>query len=202
MPVKDMFLKNSKGEFNLIIILIFFSNLCYAENNLNERIINYINNLNFFSGSFIQDDGLSLSEGFIYLGKERVRVEYETPSKILIILGKDKAMYYNYELDEDEFFNPRDTDAWFFYEILLNPEFFRDSKIKIDENYLIYSKDGQSENGEFRINVFFENNPFLLRKISLSINDNILNISIFNHNYNETFNESFFKLINPSFFNQ
>ena len=146
--------------------------------------------------------GLSLSEGFIFLGKERVRVEYETPSKILIILGKDKAMYYNYELDEDEFFNPRDTDAWFFYEILLNPEFFRDSKIKKDKNYLIYSKDGQSENGEFRINVFFENNPFLLRKISLSINDNILNISIFNHNYNETFNESFFKLINPSFFNQ
>ena len=23
-------------------------------------------------------------------------------------------MYYNYDLDEDEFFNPKDTSAWFF----------------------------------------------------------------------------------------
>ena len=36
------------------------------------------------------------------------------PNKILIILDEDKAMYYDYELEEDEFFDPKNTSSWFF----------------------------------------------------------------------------------------
>ena len=33
-------------------------------------------------------------------------------------------MYYNYDLDEDEFFNPKDTSAWFFLIFLKIQIFF------------------------------------------------------------------------------
>ena len=33
------------------------------------------------------------------------------------------------------------------------------------------------------------------------INDDILKLSIYNHNYNEVFDKNFFKLINPNFLN-
>ena len=69
-----------------------------------NKVINYLDNLHLFSASFIQNDGETLSEGLISIGMKRIRVEYLTPSKILIILDDNKAMYYNYELQEDEFF--------------------------------------------------------------------------------------------------
>ena len=53
---------------------------------------------------------------------------------------KIKAMYYDYELEEDEFFNPKNTNAWFFYDIFRNPYFFEDGKIKLKNNELILEK--------------------------------------------------------------
>ena len=47
-------------------------------------------------------------------------------------------MYYNYELEEDEFFNPKNTNAWFFYDIFRNPHFFKDSSIKEKSNDIIH----------------------------------------------------------------
>ena len=62
------------------------------------------------------------------LGQKEVRVEYSKSSKILIILDSDKAMYYNYELDEDEFFNPKNTSAWFFYDTFKILDLIKKSK--------------------------------------------------------------------------
>ena len=63
--------------------------------------------LNNFSASFLQNDGKNLSEGKVYIGQERVRAEYFSPNKIFIVLDENKAMYFNYELEEDEFFDPK-----------------------------------------------------------------------------------------------
>ena len=51
------------------------------------------------------------------------------------------------------------------------------------------------------INVYFENSPVILRKIEVFINDTFLQISIFDHNYNEDFDTNFFKLISPKLLN-
>ena len=52
-------------------------------------------------------------------------------------------MYYNYDLEEDEFFNPKNTNAWFFYDIFRNPFFFEDgTPIKEKNNQLILEKKG------------------------------------------------------------
>ena len=194
---KDMSLKNNK-YINYLCIIIFL-NFSYSVNaDTKIKILDYLNSLQYFSASFIQNDNETLSQGVVYIGEERVRAEYLSPSKILIVLDEDKAMYYNYELEEDEFFNPKNTNAWFFYDIFRNPNFFEDSKIKLKNNEIIVEKSGfNNEQTKYLINIYFENNPLILRKIEVYVNDELLQISIFNHTYNENFDKDFFKLINP-----
>ena len=185
-------------KYLYIIIFLIFSSNVEANTKIKVKILDYLNSLQYFSASFIQSDNETLSEGVFYIGEKRVRAEYLSPSKILIVLDDDKAMYYNYELEEDEFFNPKNTNAWFFYDIFRNPNFFRDSKIRLKNNEIILEKSGfDSELTKYSINVYFENNPIVLRKIEIFINNEFLQISIFNHSYNENFDKDFFKLINP-----
>ena len=200
MRVKDMCLKNHNPFIWISIFIFFFTKAVFADEKEIHNIINYLGDLKLFSSSFIQDDGESISEGEIFIGLKRVRVEYKTPSKILIILEKDKAMYYNYDLDEDEFFNPKDTAAWFFFDIFNNPEFFYESTLVKEKNYIVIKKEENNEIGEYILEVYFENNPLLIRKIALNYQDTQLVLSIFNHTYNKEYDKNFFKLINPTFF--
>ena len=194
-----MFLKNNR-YVNYLCIIIFLNFSYNVEANTKIKILHYLNSLQYFSASFIQNDNETLSEGMVYIGEKRVRAEYLSPSKILIVLDENKAMYYNYELEEDEFFNPKNTNAWFFYDIFRNSNFFEDSKIKLKNKEIILEKSGfNNEQTKYLINVYFENSPIILRKIEVLINDEFLQISIFNHSYNEDFDKDFFKLINPKF---
>ena len=196
-----MFLKNNR-YVNYLCFIIFLNFSYSVEANTKIKILDYLNSLQYFSASFIQSDNETLSEGTVYIGEKRVRAEYLSPSKILIVLDEDKAMYYNYELEEDEFFNPQNTNAWFFYNIFRDPYFFEDSKIVIKDKEIILEKSGfDSEQTKYLINVYFENSPVTLRKIEVFINDEFLQISIFDHNYNEDFDKSFFKLISPKLLN-
>ena len=177
MQAKDMFLKNHKYiKYLYVIIFLILSYNVEANTKIKIKILDYLNSLQYFSASFIQSDNETLSEGMVYIGENRVRAEYLSPSKILIVLDEDKAMYYNYELEEDEFFNPKNTNAWFFYDIFRNPYFFEDSKIVVKDNEIMLEKSGlDSEKTEYLINVYFENNPVILRKIEVFINGEFLN---------------------------
>ena len=199
MQAKDMFLKNHKYiKYLYVIIFLILSYNVEANTKIKIKILDYLNSLQYFSASFIQSDNETLSEGMVYIGENRVRAEYLSPSKILIVLDEDKAMYYNYELEEDEFFNPKKTNAWFFYDIFRDPNFFEGGKIKLKNKEIILEKSGfDDEEKKYLINVYFENNPIVLRKIEVFINNELLQISIFNHSYNEDFDKDFFKLINP-----
>ena len=194
-----MFLRKIKLKL-IVIVTIFLSTPLFSENNNFEKTLTYLENLKDSSVSFIQDDNINLRMGEIYLGTNRVRVEYLDPEKILIILDNDKAMYYNYELDEDEFFDPKDTSAWFFYEIFNNPIFFVDAKFTNKDNNLTIEKAGSSNENSYHLKILFETNPMVLRKILLTLNEEELILSLFNHKENITYDKNFFKLINPTFF--
>ena len=183
-------------------IFFLFSSNARSDSNDKTKVLSYLNSLEYFSASFLQNDGENLSEGKVYIGKKRVRAEYISPTKILIILDEDRAMYYNYELDEDEFFNPKNTNAWFFYDIFRDPYFFDDSLIKEKNNELILKKEGIDKlNKTFLIKVYFEQYPLTLRGIEVVFDEDFLRFSFYDHNYNEEFDKDFFKLINPKFFN-
>jgi len=198
-----MFLKNEKYLLILILVTcLFLSKNIHSNTNDINKVIDYLNSLKFFSASFIQNDSEDLSEGKVYIGEKRVRAEYFSPTKILIILDKDKAMYYNYELEEAEFFDPKNTNAWFFYDLFRNPYFLLNSLVKLKDNEIILEKAGvDNEQINYVIKTFFENKPLILRKVEILINDNFLQLSIFDHEYNQEFDKSFFKLINPKLLN-
>ena len=197
-----MFLKNELNLLIYFIIITFVSKTVYSNDNYFNKILEHISNIDYFSASFVQNDGINISEGKVFIGKNRVRAEYFSPDKILIILDEDKAMYYNYELDEDEFFNPKKTNAWFFYDVFRNPFFFEDSLIEVINNEVIIEKKGSNNADEnFLIRVYLENNPLVLRGIEVFIKDDGLKLSIYNHNYNEEYDKDFFKLINPMLLN-
>ena len=197
---KEMLLKNNSVITFIFAILFFFSFNTNANENQNAKAVDYLKKLKFFSTSFIQDDEASLSDGKIFIGENRIRVEYYNPVKILIILDKNKAMYYNYDLDEDEFFDPKDTSAWFFFDIFFNPEFFFKSKATEKNSYLELVSEGFNNEEIYKIKVLFEKNPFVIRKIILNQNDTSLTLSFFDHKYNNSYDNDFFKLINPTFF--
>ena len=195
-----MFLKGSK-IIKIIFLIFFFNNISLADEIIINKSVKYFNDLKFFSASFIQIDDNSLSEGVIYIGSKRIRVEYTKPSKILIILDEDKAMYYNYDLEEDEFFDPRKTSAWFIDDVFNNNNFFLNSNVTENTDNIVLEKTVVNEEIEYEIKIIFENNPFILRKINILGDNFLLNLSFYNHKYNESFDEKFFKLINPSLIN-
>ena len=118
-----MFLKNEKYlNYFYFFIFLFLSYSAESKTDIKIRILNHLSSLQYFSASFIQNDGNNLSEGKVYIGEKRVRAEYLYPSKILIVLDEDKAMYYNYELEEEEFFNQKILTLGF-YDIFRNPFF-------------------------------------------------------------------------------
>ena len=202
MLVKGMLLKKIKIlKLTIILITIFNAKSLLAEDLKIKNIIQYIKSMENFSASFIQEGGQSIEEGKIFIRQKRIRVEYNSPSKILIILDKNKAMYYNYDLDEDEFFDPQNTSAWFFFEIFKNPDFFLNSKIISENKNINIYNSGKYDNQTFKLLVFFEESPLILRKIELTLGYEKVMISIFDHKYEEEFNKDFFKLINPKIFN-
>ena len=198
-----MSLKKNKFKILTLVtiyILLSYGNFALANSKI-ENVVEYLNNLDNFSASFIQETDGDVSEGIIYVGEKRVRVDYNKPSKILIILDKKKAMYYNYDLDEDEFFDPTNTSAWFFFDIFRNPNFFIDSNFVDGNSYISIKKSGSIENMNYNLNLDFEQNPLILRKIELIIGKEDISFSIFNHSFNENFDRRFFKLINPTLLN-
>ena len=184
----------------VLISFFLFSGKLYSNDKI--EALKHLDSLKYFSASFIQNDGDKLSEGRFYIGENRIRVEYTVPEKILIILAKDKAMYYNYELEEDEFFNPKNTSAWFFYDIFRDPLFFENSKVTNKNNELILEKKGvDTDKNNYLIRAYFEIKPTVLRRFEVYVNSEYLEISIYNHDHNEEFNNDFFKLISPVLLN-
>lgn len=201
MLAKEMFLKKIKlFSFFLFTFLLINNNLIAKEKK--NKIFDYLKSINNFSASFIQNNLSDISEGKIYIGENRLRIEYQKPSKIIIVLANNKAMYYNYDLDEDEFFDPRNTYASFFYDIFQNPIFLKDAKVSSKDNELIIEKEIIFDNEKSIMKIYFEENPFVLRKIKVLFENNPLEISLNNHKFNEEFDVEFFKLINPKFFNR
>ena len=125
--VKDKFLKKNKLIFFLKIILLTFLTKFLFANTTDKKdiLIDYVQNIKNFSANFIQSDGQSIEEGIVYIGEDRIRVDYLNPSKISIVMDQDKAMYVNYDLKEVQYFDPQDSASGVFINIFKNNFFFR-----------------------------------------------------------------------------
>ena len=201
--VKDKFLKKNKLNFFFkIILLIFFTKFLFA-NITDEKdiLINYLQNIKNFSANFIQSDGQSIEEGMVYIGKNRIRVDYFNPSKISIVMDQDKAMYVNYDLGEIQYFDPQNSAAGIFINIFKNNFFLDEVGIEIKNKNIFLNKEVVKDNDKFSLLILFEQNPYVLRKINIEYNNTYYSVALSNHNFNTIFDKKFFTMANPFIIN-
>ena len=158
-------------------------------------------NIKNFSANFIQSDGQSIEEGIVYIGKDRIKVDYFNPSKISIIMDKDKAMYVNYDLGEVQYFDPQNSAAGIFINIFKNNFFLDGASIDIKNKNILLKKEGEIDNDKFTLLILFEKNPNILRKIKLEYNNIYNSVMLSNHNFNAMFDKKFFTMANPFIIN-
>ena len=201
--VKDKFLKKNKLIFFFrIILLVFLTKLLFADTtDKKDILINYVQNIKNFSANFIQSDGQSVEEGIVYIGENRIRVDYLNPSKISIVMNQDKAMYVNYDLKEVQYFDPQDSAAGVFINIFKNNLFLEDANIDIKNKNIFLKKEGEIDDDKFTLLILFEKNPDILRKIKLEYNNIYNSVMLSNHNFNAIFDKKFFTLANPFIIN-
>jgi outer membrane lipoprotein-sorting protein len=195
MQEKDRFLKR---HINLLFFTIVFFIILYSKNTIGEeinyKIENYIKNLNFFSSKFIQSNGPSIEEGYIYIKDSKIRLDYFHPDRTLII-SKKKGVYINHELKEENFFSTKKNIVRIFYDIFLDYNFFLSLVFKENDGEIVYEKNIKVDSTETNLKIFFENKPLLLRKITAKTEDETISISFNEHNYNSVFNEDLFSFV-------
>ena len=195
-----MFLKRifNLKSIKLFFIFIFLSlPLTGNENNTVKNALIYLKNLNEFSSSFLQIQNNDVSEGLIYKKGNRLRIQYTSPSNLIFILKKNKGMYFNTELQEVQYFNPKNTIGKFLIDLFNNNNFLSDSKIKNKEGYFYIQKEIQLDKTTYNVKIYFEEKPLQLRKLEILNDLEIITFTILNPNYNPDLNDKIFSLANP-----
>ena len=194
MLVKDKFL----GKINFLILLISlcFSHKLYAEN-INQQIINYNKSLNNTSAHFIQTNQNNVQEGLIYFGDERIKIEYQSPEKLTIILSENKGMFTNHELKETNFFATKKSYVKFFFDILHKEKYTEKTITKKSNNEVIISDLIKLDDVVYKINIVYENEPLKLRKLEILSDDENIQMGFFNHSLEKNFEKKFFSMVDP-----
>ena len=193
--VKDKYLKkqiNLKVLGFLFLVILFSKSVAGEE--LNLKIIKYLQGLSSFSSKFIQSDGAYLEEGYIYIKDGIIRLDYTNPERTLKI-SNEKGVYINHELEEEEFFSTKKNIIKIFYDIFLKNGFLSSITPKENNNAVVFEKIIQLESNKVNLTIFFETNPLILRKIISKTENDLITISFYDHNYNVPFEESFFSFV-------
>ena len=192
MRVKDKFFEKTK----LIILILCFSQNINAEN-LYEKIFNYNDELKNSSASFVQTNINHVQEGKIFFGDKRIKINYENPEKLTIILSDKKGAYINHELKESEFFITKKSYIKIFFDIFQKKQYLKNMSIKGVADQIIISEETNIDNALYTIRLVYENNPIKLRRLEIISNDEKIEMGFFNHNKENVFDKSFFSMIDP-----
>jgi hypothetical protein len=160
-------------------------------------ILKYIDSIEEFSAKFIQTNGLTIEEGKLFLKNKRIKIQYEIPSKIDIIIAKNKAMYFNRDLQEVEYFNPKNSIANHFYMIFFNKTFFDNAKFQEKNGYVYIEKETSLNNELIKVEIFIEQKPINIRKLQVTNSETTLTFSIMDTDLNPNIDNKFFSMINP-----
>ena len=194
MRAKDKFLEKIN---TLIFIIIFFisHNLC-AEN-IYEKIFNYNSALKNSSADFIQTNTNYLQEGVIFFGDKRIKINYNKPQKLTIILSEKKGVYINHDLEETEFFLTKRSYIKVFFEIFYKKNYLKNMIIDNSNGQIEISEKTELDDSWFDIRLIYENDPIKLRRLEIINNDENIQMGFFNHSIEDTFDKNFFSMVDP-----
>ena len=199
-----MFLKNKKINhshiiFFLLILTCFLAEADENDKNYRLKILKYLSNNKEFSSSFIQYGDGALQEGEFFLKKNRLRIEYSAPTQMVFVIKDNKAMYYNLDLKEVEYFNPKNTVAKIFFDFFYDKKFLEDIKFNDENNSFNFIKKIKIKDEINNIKIIFEKSPIKLRKIEINNSEGLTSFAIVNANYNPALDDKMFSLANPLF---
>ena len=192
MRVRDKFLEKIK----LIIIILCFTQNLNAEN-LYEKIFNYNDELKNSSANFIQTNTNHVQEGTIFFGDERIKINYNNPEKLTIILSDKKGVYINHQLQESEFFITKKSYIKIFFDIFQKKHHLKNMFIKVMDDQIVIGEETYLDDTLYNIRLVYENDPIKLRLLEIISNDEKMQMGFFNHNKENVFDRSFFSMIDP-----
>jgi hypothetical protein len=194
MQAKDKFLE--KINLLILVLVLFFSNNLYAEK-IYEKIFNYNYALKNSSANFIQTNLNQVQEGIIFFGDERIKINYNHPEKLTIILSEKKGVYINHELEEAEFFITKKSYIKNFFDIFHKKNHIKDMIVKQTDDHLEISEKTKLDNVFYYITLVYENDPIKLRRLEIMSDDEKIQMGFFDHKIENVFDKSFFSMINP-----
>ncbi len=197
-------LRISKKKLIFLLFFLFIIFLLPNQSNGNQTIIsskisNYFFKINNFTSKFIQSDSEGIQEGNIYLSNKvkRIKIHYNEPTNIVFVLKNNKAMYFNVDLEEVEYFNTKNSIADIFFKVFYDEKFFYDSTIIEKKNTIEIKKTIITNEEEREILIFFEKNPLIIKQIKIKENEGYRVMTFINPNFNISFKKNFFSIANP-----
>jgi outer membrane lipoprotein-sorting protein len=179
------------------VLTCFFAEAEEKNKNYRLKILEYLSNNKEFSSSFIQYNDDAFQEGEFFLKKNRLRIEYSAPTQIVFVIKDSNAMYYNLDLNEVEYFNPKNTVAKIFFDFFYDKKFLEDVNFNNENNSFYFIKKIKIRDEINNIKIIFEKSPIKLRKIEISNPDSFTSFAIINANYNPVLDDKIFSLANP-----
>ena len=192
MRVKDKFLEKTK----LIILILCFSQNLYA-GDLYEKIFIYNDELKNSSANFIQTNINHVQEGTIFFGDERIKINYNNPEKLTIILSDKKGVYINHELQESEFFKTKKSYIKIFFDIFQKKHRLKNMSIKAMADQILIGEEIYLDNTWYTIRLVYENDPIKLRRLEILGNDDKIQMGFYDHNIENIFDKNFFSMVDP-----
>ena len=199
-------LRINKKKLIFLLFFLFIVFLLPNKSNGNQTIIsskisNYFFKINNFTSKFIQSDSDGIQEGNIYLSNKvkRIKIHYNEPSNIVFVLKNNKAMYFNIDLEEVEYFNTKNSIADIFFKVFYDEEFFYNSAIVEKKNTIEIKKTIIVDEEEREILIFFEKNPLIIKQIKIKENEGYRVMTFVNPNFNISFKKNFFSIAKLTF---
>ena len=194
-----MLLKKIGKIISLILVLVCQNAVASDLELFKKKILTeYFLDFSEFSSSFLQSDQETNEEGKLYIKNQRLRIEYTKPSNIIVVIAKNKAMFYNKDLEEVEYFNPSKTVAEIFYDIFYNKNFFDEANFKLKNHLISIDKKVEVKKDIILdINIIFETKPLTIRKITVKENGQTTSYFLLNPEFFLDVDDKFFSMANP-----
>jgi len=191
---------NKSLKIILLFIIFFFLNTVEAkdkEQAYKSKTFEYLTNIVEFESRFIQIQENEIQTGHFFKKNNRLRVNYDEPSNIVFVIKQNKAMYFNKNLEEVQYFNTKKNSTKIFFDLFNDINFLNNAKFFFKDSMFYFSKNIEIANESNLIKIFFEESPIRLRKIEIQNKEVKTTFYINNMNFNPDFEDNFFSLVNP-----
>ena len=106
-------------------------------------------------------------------------------------------MYYNVDLEEVQYFNPKNTIAEIFFNLFYDLSFLDEVEISLDKTHFTLTKEQKIDDEKNIIKIIFERSPLIMRKIEVTNSNGVTTFGITDQNYNPELDDKIFSLANP-----